>query len=97
MSIRTIVGLIFYSSSKHCRRRNVTLPRIALRYYPDPVTVILEATSLQTFACLQTSPISYICAAKELGDVSTQAIQQQQFILKGISIYIHDITYSLQK
>ena len=48
MSTRVLARLIF-SSSKYCRHRNVTLSRIALRYYRDSVTVILTAPSLQTY------------------------------------------------
>ena len=48
MSTRTLAVLIS-SSSKHCLHRNVTLPLMALCYYRDSVTIILTASSLETY------------------------------------------------
>ena len=49
MSTRILARLIFSSSKLTVGIENVTLSRIALRYYLDSVTVILTAASLQTY------------------------------------------------
>ena len=49
MSTRILARLIFSSSKLTVGIENVTLSRIALRYYLDSVTVILTALSLQMY------------------------------------------------
>ena len=49
MSTRILSRLIFSSSKLTVGIENVTLSRIALRYYLDSVTVILTAPSLQMY------------------------------------------------
>ena len=49
MSTRILARLIFSSSKLTVGIENVTLSRIALRYYLDSVTVILTAPSLQMY------------------------------------------------
>ena len=48
MSTRILARLIFFLQNT-VGIENVTLSRIALRYYLDSVTVILTAASLQTY------------------------------------------------
>ena len=49
MITRILARLIFSSSKLTVGIENVTLSRIALRYYLDSVTVILTAPSLQMY------------------------------------------------
>ena len=49
MSTRILARLIFSSSKLTIGIENVTLSRIPLRYFPDSVTVILTAPSLQMY------------------------------------------------
>ena len=49
MSTRILARLIFSSSKLTVGIENVTLLRIALRYYLDSVTAILTAPSLQMY------------------------------------------------
>ena len=53
MNTRKLVRLIFSSSKLTVGIENVTLSRIALRYYLDSVPVILTAPSLQMYVMLR--------------------------------------------
>ena len=68
MSTRILAGFIFSCSKLTIGIENVTLSRIALRYYLDSVTVILTALSLQV--CYVTCSDGTDCHAESPAGVS---------------------------
>ena len=80
MSTRTL-ALLISSSSKHCLHRNVTLPLMALCYYRDSVTIILTASSLETYVMSRAVTEEIIHAESPAGGRVSKRLKLTQFDL----------------
>ena len=70
MSTRILARLIFSSSKLTVGIENVTLSRIALRYYLDSVTVILTAPSLQMYVMSRAVTEEIVTQGRQLVEFS---------------------------